>query len=289
MSDLTPSSIASPTPTPSGKSKTGLYIGLSIFIIVVFVSAGVGIYFLTKSQSGSSTGSTTSGDKKTDTSGDKKKDTSGDKKKDKCTGSCDSKANCTCPKGTECDSISNTCKSTNNPVTPATPGTYTAVPNTTSGTKAGCIYTPGLTTSDSNEEAIKRTCDMDPKCVGYYSNSAQNGWKIATQTLPSDCKDFSMTPNGGYDSWRSKSTNYSSVPNTTSGTKAGCIYTPSLTTSDSNEEAIKRTCDMDPKCVGYYSNSAQNGWKIATQTLPSDCKDFSMTPNGGYNNFMKKS
>jgi hypothetical protein len=113
MSDLTPSSISSPTPTPSGKSKTGLYIGLSIFIIVVFAGAGVGIYFLTKSQSGSSTGSTASGDKKKDTSGDKKKDTSGNKKKDTnntCTGSCDSEANCTCPKGTECDSTSKKCE-----------------------------------------------------------------------------------------------------------------------------------------------------------------------------------
>jgi len=111
MSDLTPSSIASPTPTPSGKSKTGMYIGLIIFIIVVFAGAGVGIYFLTKSQSGSSTGSSSStGDKKKDTSDNKKKDTSGDKKKDKCTGSCDSEANCTCPKGTECDSTSKKCE-----------------------------------------------------------------------------------------------------------------------------------------------------------------------------------
>jgi hypothetical protein len=263
MSDLTPSSISSTTPTPSGKSKTGLYIGLFIFIIVVFAGAGVGIYFLTKSQSGSSTGSTASGDKKTDTSDDKKTDTSGDKKKDT---SGDKKK----------DTSDDKKKDTNNP---PTPGTYTSISNTNTESRMGCPYTIGLTTSSANEAYVKNTCDVDPKCVGYYVGSA--GWNIATQTLPSECTDNSGTD--GYSVFKSKSSNYTSAVNPKN--KFGCIYNPGLTTSDANEDYVKKTCDVDPKCVGYYKGST--GWCVATQTLPTDCKNA--TGDAGYKEFMKKS
>jgi hypothetical protein len=159
---------------------------------------------------------------------------------------------------------------------------YSNTKNPNTETKLGCPYTLGLTTSDSNEEAVKRTCDLDPKCVGYYLGST--GWTIATKTLPHECKDFTMTPNGGYNVFKSKSSKYASKKNPNTETKAGCIYTPGLTTSDSNEEAVKRTCDLDPKCVGYYKGST--GWCVASQTLPSKCKNFS--GDAGYKDFMMK-
>jgi hypothetical protein len=158
---------------------------------------------------------------------------------------------------------------------------YSDIKNPNTETKLGCPYTLGLTTSDANEEAVRKTCDVDPECVGYYKGSA--GWNLATRTLPNECSDFSKNPSG-YNIFKSKSSNYSNTPNPIAETKAGCIYSPGLTTSDANEEYVKNTCDLDPKCVGYYKGST--GWSVATQTLPKNCKNFS--GDAGYKDFMMK-
>uniref|UniRef100_A0A6C0H2I1 Uncharacterized protein n=1 Tax=viral metagenome TaxID=1070528 RepID=A0A6C0H2I1_9ZZZZ len=71
---------------------------------------------------------------------------------------------------------------------------YTSKENKSNGGSAGCIYTPGITTSDQNAKVVQATCDADPKCVGYYSNDDQSGWTLATRTLPSSCSDFSSPP-----------------------------------------------------------------------------------------------
>jgi hypothetical protein len=157
---------------------------------------------------------------------------------------------------------------------------YSNTKNPNNETKLGCPYTLGLTTSDSNEAAVKRTCDLDPKCVGYYKGPT--GWCVASQTLPKDCKNFSGDP--GYNVFKSKSSKYSNTKNPNAEGKLGCPYTLGLTTSDSNEEAVKRTCDVDPKCVGYYKGST--GWCVASQTLPKDCKNFS--GDAGYKDFIMK-
>jgi hypothetical protein len=70
---------------------------------------------------------------------------------------------------------------------------YTSKENKSNGGSAGCIYTPGLTTSYGNAKVVQATCDADPKCVGYYSDE-QSGWALATRTLPSSCSDFSSPP-----------------------------------------------------------------------------------------------
>ena len=158
---------------------------------------------------------------------------------------------------------------------------YSDIKNPNTETKLGCPYTLGLTTSDANEDAVRKTCDVDPECVGYYKGSA--GWNLATRTLPNECSDFSKNPSG-YNIFKSKSSKYSSTPNPIAETKAGCIYSPGLTTSDANEEYVKNTCDLDPKCVGYYKGST--GWSVATQTHPKDCKNFS--GDAGYKDFMMK-
>ena len=157
---------------------------------------------------------------------------------------------------------------------------YSNTKNPNAENKLGCPYTLGLTTSDSNEEAVKRTCDLDPKCVGYYKGST--GWCVASQTHPKDCKNFSG--DAGYNVFKSKSSKYSNTKNPNAENKLGCPYTLGLTTSDSNEEAVKRTCDLDPKCVGYYKGST--GWCVASQTHPKDCKNFS--GDAGYKDFMMK-
>jgi hypothetical protein len=243
---------------------------------------------LTRNQSGSGNGngsSTENNKKDNDKKDNDKKDNDKKDKKDKkdndkkCTGSCDSKQKCTCPEGTECDSSSNTCKSTKTPDAPATPGTYTSISNTNTESRVGCPYTIGLTSSSDNEGYVKNTCDADPKCVGYYVGSA--GWCIATQTLPSECTDKSGTD--GYSVFKSKSSKYTSEVNPKN--KFGCMYNPQLTTSHGNEDYVKKTCDVDPKCVGYYKGST--GWCVASQTLPTDCKNA--TGDSGYKEFMKKS
>jgi hypothetical protein len=71
---------------------------------------------------------------------------------------------------------------------------YNSKTNTSNGGTAGCIYTPGLTSSDANAKYVQATCDADPKCVGYYSNDDQSGWALASRTLPSSCTDFSSPP-----------------------------------------------------------------------------------------------
>ena len=86
-----------------------------------------------------------------------------------------------------------------------------------------------------------------------------------------------------WDNARSNS-NYSSTENPNAEGKLGCPYTLGLTTSDANEDAVKNTCDLDPKCVGYYKGST--GWSVATQIPPKDCKKFS--GDAGYKEFMMK-
>ena len=286
----TPIPIPIPTPTP-----TSTYVLYGFLILLVLVLIGVGLWLLIPwaMNKGSGSGSKTG----THTGKGKGKGNGKDKK---CTESCDSK--CTCPKGTECDSTSKTCKTKVKPCgsscdsnctcpdgtecdstsktckAPGTPGTYTSIPNTNTESRMGCPYTIGLTSSSANEGYVKNTCDADPKCVGYYVGSA--GWNIATQTLPSECTDNSGAD--GYSVFKSKSSNYTSAVNPKN--KFGCIYTPGLTTSDANEDYVKKTCDVDPKCAGYYKGS---NWFVASQTLPTDCKNA--TGEAGYNEFMKKS
>jgi hypothetical protein len=269
-SSVSDTTIATPIPIPTSTS-TSTYVLYGSLVLLVLVLIGVGLWFLIPWAMNKGNGSGSGSRSKTGTHTGNGKGNGKDKK---CTDSCDSK--CTCPKGTECDSTSKTCKA---PVTPGTPGTYTSIPNTNTESRLGCPYTIGLTTSSDNEGYVKNTCDTDPKCVGYYVGSA--GWNIATQTLPSECTDNSGTD--GYSVFKSKSSNYTSAVNPKN--KFGCIYNPGLTTSDANEDYVKKTCDVDPKCVGYYKGST--GWCVATQTLPTDCKNA--TGDAGYKEFMKKS
>ena len=288
---------SSPSPSPqyfnqnftqdsTKKSKKNLYIGIFIGVFLLFcVVIGVTVYFTqfhnktdsgSATKKGSSSGSATkkgsssgSGTKKGSSSGSgtKKDDEkgsssgSGTKKDDEIKD--DEKGD---GEDAESGNDSNTY-------------TYTATSNPNTQSKFGCPYTIGLTTSDATEDYVKKTCDVDPKCVGYYIGSG--GWCIATKTLPKDCTDNSGT--AGYSVFKSKSSNYTSEVNPKN--KFGCIYNPGLTTSDATEDYVKKTCDVDPKCVGYYRGGI-GGWCVATQTLPKDCKNA--TGQSGYTDFMQK-
>ena len=148
---------------------------------------------------------------------------------------------------------------------------------------ARCAYPLGLSTSDSNEDSVKATCDLDPSCVGYYTNGANPPtWSIATKTDPSKCNDWQGNV-GDYPVYKSKASGYSKSANTDQ--KYGCPYPLGLSTSDSNEDAVKATCDLDPSCAGYYTSS-DHGWSIATKTDPSKCDE--KTGVSGYTIFYKK-
>lgn len=156
--------------------------------------------------------------------------------------------------------------------------------NNTTGT-ARCQYPLGLSTSDSNEDSVKATCDLDPSCVGYYTNGTNpTTWSIATKTDPSKCNDWQGNV-GSYPLYKSKASGYSKSANANTDQKYGCPYPLGLSTSDSNEDAVKGTCDLDPSCAGYYTSS-DHGWSIATKTDPSKCDE--KTGVSGYTTFYKK-
>ena len=155
--------------------------------------------------------------------------------------------------------------------------TYTSITNPNTG-KLGCQYPFNLTNNDSDENAVKTTCTIDPECVGYYKG--KNGWCMATKTLPENCKDFPTKE--GYNVWKSKASNYTESTNTVN--KAGCLYPFNLTTFSLDETRVKNTCTIDPECVGYYKGAS--GMCVATKTLPKHCQAFTTT--GGYNDFMQK-
>jgi hypothetical protein len=164
-------------------------------------------------------------------------------------------------------------------VTGVTGITYISQNNTT----AKCPYPLGLSTSDGNEDAVKATCDIDPSCVGYYTNGANpTTWSIATKTDPSKCTDWQGNF-GDYPVYKSKASGYLTSGNTNQ--KYGCPYTVGLSTSDHNEDAVKATCDLDPSCAGYYTRS-DHGWSIATKTDPSKCDEKTGVPD--YTIFYKK-
>ena len=150
--------------------------------------------------------------------------------------------------------------------------------NNTTGT-ARCAYPRGLSTSDGSEDVVKATCDLDPSCVGYYDGSV---WFVATKTDPSKCNVWEGNV-GDYKFYKSKASGYSSTTNTEQ--KIGCPYPLGLSTSDSNEDSVKGTCDLDPSCAGYYTSS-DHSWSIATKTDPSKCDE--KTGPGGYTTFYKK-
>lgn len=156
--------------------------------------------------------------------------------------------------------------------------------NNTTGT-ARCAYPLGLSTSDGSEDVVKATCDLDPSCVGYYTNGTNpTTWSIATKTDPSKCNDWQGNV-GSYPLYKSKASGYSKSANANTDQKYGCPYPLGLSTSDSNEDAVKGTCDLDPSCAGYYTSS-DHGWSIATKTDPSKCDE--KTGPGGYTTFYKK-
>jgi hypothetical protein len=149
---------------------------------------------------------------------------------------------------------------------------------------ARCKYPVQLSTSNGNENSVKAACDLDPSCVGYYTNSAHS-WSIATKTDPSKCNDWKGNA-GDYPVYKSKASGYQNSVNNNRDKKFGCPYPLGLSTSDSNEDAVKETCDLDPSCAGYYTNSAHS-WSMATKTDPSKC-DEKVNGDTGYTIFYKK-
>ena len=100
--------IATPTSTPTSTStstSTSTYVLYGFLALLVLVLIGVGLWFLIPWAMNKGKGSANVSGSKTDTHTG---NGNGNGKSKKCTDSCDSK--CTCPKGTECDSSSKTCK-----------------------------------------------------------------------------------------------------------------------------------------------------------------------------------
>jgi hypothetical protein len=156
--------------------------------------------------------------------------------------------------------------------------TYISQNNTT----AKCPYSLGLSSNDSNENSVKAACDLDPSCVGYYTNSATPpNWFIATKTEPSKCTEW-IGDVGAFPVYKSKASGYQNSVNNNPDKKFGCPYHIGLSTSDRNEDAVKATCDVDPSCAGYYKSS---DWSIATKIDPSKCDEKGVS---GYTTFYKK-
>ena len=166
--------------------------------------------------------------------------------------------------------------------------TYEVNDNSNTTNRYGCPYPRGLTTSDANETAVRETCDADPLCYGYYTQSTNpTTWSVATKTDPMFCGDWQGKV-GDYPVYKSKASKYSKSDNVKDTKQFGCPYPIGLTTSDSNENAIKRTCSADPSCVGYYTQRTRpSNWSIATKTLPSSCNAW-LGNTGEYPVFMKK-
>ena len=149
--------------------------------------------------------------------------------------------------------------------------TYISQDNTSES--ARCPYPRKISTSDY-EDVVKTTCELDPSCVGYYTNAQEQSWAIATKTDPSVCKDWTYS---GYPIYKSKSSGYAINSNPNTDNICGCPYPLGLSSSDSNENAVKQTCDLDPSCAGYYG-SANKDLFIATKTDPSKCEDKNDRP-----------
>lgn len=115
------------------------------------------------------------------------------------------------------------------------------------------------------EKYVRNICDLDPDCKGYYGsdNSHNNGWFIATDKDPGECSDKHTS---------SIFTNYFKKPSYAKTTNTSGNYGCQLKASNIADSAsgsvgatyVKKLCDLDSNCVGYYS-STDNLTNIATQ------------------------
>jgi hypothetical protein len=115
-----------------------------------------------------------------------------------------------------------------------------------------------LDTQDT--DYVKNLCELDPECTGYYSNG--NGWHIATYKDPSECD--SVADSTGFTRYFKKP-EYN-IANNEQG-KYGCQLKMSNVCENKLcpvGNYVEKLCDLDTKCIGYYTNSDKSKM-IATE------------------------
>jgi hypothetical protein len=104
--------------------------------------------------------------------------------------------------------------------------------------------------SNKNVKYVKKLCDLDPDCKGYYDGGT---WFVATDRDPIDCdrdKDGS-----GYNNYFKKP-EYNRSDNQSG--KYGCQLKTSNTCDNkvcADGKYVEKLCNLDPNCVGYYTSN----------------------------------
>ena len=155
---------------------------------------------------------------------------------------------------------------------------YTQKPNTykSDGTTkvAGCGYQAYL---DITEDVIRKLCDADPLCKGYYSGNTDNDTFIMSSITPSttntDCNSVGYT---NFENFKLKSDNYNTSSNTNPD-KYACVNEsnknlnfPGSCRGPDCEDKIRLLCDNSKNCVGYYKNTTSYTFIAATKN-PEEC------------------
>ena len=150
--------------------------------------------------------------------------------------------------------------------------------------------------SSDNETYVKNLCEINPDCKGYYSND-YNSWFIATDTDPRECKD--RTLNDKWATFHSKESNYKASQFNLGyyGCQLKMSNTCNGTDTDNCKSYVEPLCDIDPNCIGYFSDDMGN--YAATQNLTTrddnTCQTYLYKPpnindgsNMGFNVFNRK-
>ena len=144
---------------------------------------------------------------------------------------------------------------------------------------AGCGY---VCTQRITENIIKKLCDADSNCKGYYCGSNDdnaNGF-IMSSIIPSpsntDC-DQGGRGMDTYTSFKTKADNYNTTDNKNPNSYV-CIDKSDKTLNFPGscrgrldcEDKIRLLCDNSDNCMGYYKNSAGDTFIAATKN-PNVC------------------
>jgi|688.fasta_scaffold25440_6 hypothetical protein len=150
--------------------------------------------------------------------------------------------------------------------------------------------------SSDNETYVKNLCEINPDCKGYYSNE-YNSWFIATDTDPRECKD--RTLNDKWATFHSKESNYKASQFNLGyyGCQLKMSNTCNGTDTDNCKSYVEPLCNIDPNCIGYFTDDMGN--YAATQNLTTrddnTCQTYLYKPpdrndgsNMGFNIFNRK-
>ena len=140
-------------------------------------------------------------------------------------------------------------------------------------TVAGCGY---VWSNDITEDVIRKLCDADPLCKGYYSD---NDTFIMSSIIPSitnkECNVYGY-PN--FENFKLKSDNYNTSSNTNPD-KYTCVNKSNKTLNFPGscrgldcEDKIRLLCDNSKNCVGYYKNNKSDTFIAATKN-PDECNE----------------